>query len=137
MAVAARVCRPHDAAFADAALGAARKAFAWATAHPGVLFSNPPGVNTGAYGDRDCGDEVLWAAAELWRTAGGGDPRGGPRRGRRGRRPLRRERPPGEPHHAPAKMYLDEEASYATNEIAINWNAPLVFLLAGVGPAAR
>src|SRR3954469_4648902 len=32
----------------------------------------------------------------------------------------------------PAKMYLDEEASYATNEVAINWNAPLVFLLAGV-----
>ena len=37
----------------------------------------------------------------------------------------------------PAKMYLDEEASYATNEIAINWNAPLVFLLAGLGPVAR
>ena len=28
-------------------------------------------------------------------------------------------------------MYLDDQASYATNEIAINWNAPLVFLLAG------
>jgi endoglucanase len=34
----------------------------------------------------------------------------------------------------PAKMYLDEEASYASNEIAINWNAPLVFLLAGALP---
>ena len=34
----------------------------------------------------------------------------------------------------PAKMYLDEEASYATNEVAINWNAPLVFVLAGVLP---
>jgi endoglucanase len=32
----------------------------------------------------------------------------------------------------PARMYLDEEASYATNEVAINWNAPLVLLLAGV-----
>ena len=32
----------------------------------------------------------------------------------------------------PAKMYVDDQASYATNEIAINWNAPLVFLLAGV-----
>ena len=31
----------------------------------------------------------------------------------------------------PAKMYVDDQASYATNEIAINWNAPLVFLLAG------
>jgi endoglucanase len=36
------------------------------------------------------------------------------------------------PDLPPAKMYLDEQASYATNEIAINWNAPLVFLLAGV-----
>ena len=36
---------------------------------------------------------------------------------------------PGTP---PALMYLDEEGSYATNEIAINWNAPLVFVLAGV-----
>ena len=32
----------------------------------------------------------------------------------------------------PAKMYLDEQDSYATNEIAINWNAPLVFVLAGL-----
>jgi endoglucanase len=32
----------------------------------------------------------------------------------------------------PAKTYVDEEPSYATNEVAINWNAPLLFLLAGV-----
>ncbi len=31
-----------------------------------------------------------------------------------------------------AKMYLDRTGSYASNEIAINWNAPLVFLLAGL-----
>jgi endoglucanase len=30
------------------------------------------------------------------------------------------------------KMYRDVEAAYSMNEIAINWNAPLVFLLAGV-----
>ena len=35
------------------------------------------------------------------------------------------------PDLPPAKMYLDDQDSYATNEIAINWNAPLVFLLAG------
>jgi endoglucanase len=34
----------------------------------------------------------------------------------------------------PARMYLDDEASYASNENAINWNAPLVFLLAGTLP---
>ena len=28
-------------------------------------------------------------------------------------------------------MYLDEQEAYAANEVAINWNAPLVFLLAG------
>lgn len=27
--------------------------------------------------------------------------------------------------------YVDDQESYASNEIAINWNAPLVFLLAG------
>jgi endoglucanase len=36
------------------------------------------------------------------------------------------------PNGLPARMYLDEEASYASNEVAINWNAPLVFLLGGV-----
>jgi endoglucanase len=34
------------------------------------------------------------------------------------------------PELPPAKMYLDEQESYASNEVAINWNAPLVFLLA-------
>lgn len=32
----------------------------------------------------------------------------------------------------PATAYGDEECSYSTNEIAINWNAPLVFLSWGV-----
>ena len=31
----------------------------------------------------------------------------------------------------PAKAYIDDEAAYAANEVAINFNAPLVFLLAG------
>ncbi|MGN0029577.1 MAG: glycoside hydrolase family 9 protein [Marinilabiliaceae bacterium] len=29
----------------------------------------------------------------------------------------------------PAKAYADQECSYSTNEVAINWNAPLVFAL--------
>jgi endoglucanase len=29
----------------------------------------------------------------------------------------------------PALSYLDMECSYSTNEIAINWNAPLAFLI--------
>ncbi|MCD9014621.1 glycoside hydrolase family 9 protein [Fulvivirgaceae bacterium QH1ED-6-2] len=30
--------------------------------------------------------------------------------------------------HAPDKAYLDHDCSYASNEIAINWNAPLAYL---------
>jgi endoglucanase len=34
----------------------------------------------------------------------------------------------------PAKAFLDVQGSYASNEVAINWNAPLVFALAGLLP---
>jgi endoglucanase len=34
------------------------------------------------------------------------------------------------PKQPPMKMWLDDEGAYSLNEIAINWNAPLVFLLA-------
>jgi endoglucanase len=68
MAIAARTYRPFDAAYAAKALEASRRAFGWVKENPGVLFNNPKGIGTGAYGDRDCADEILWAAAELWRT---------------------------------------------------------------------
>jgi endoglucanase len=70
MAIAARVYRPFDAAYAERCLEAARKAWDWVDAHPDVVFKNPAGVSTGEYGDADCGDERFWAAAELWRTTG-------------------------------------------------------------------
>ncbi len=35
----------------------------------------------------------------------------------------------------PARRFVDEQASYASNENAINWNAPLVFLLASTLPS--
>ncbi|MGD1155448.1 MAG: glycoside hydrolase family 9 protein [Terriglobia bacterium] len=69
-AIAARVYQPFDRNFAAKNLRAARKAWAWAERHPDVTFKNPPGISTGEYGDADCGDERLWAAAELWRTTG-------------------------------------------------------------------
>jgi endoglucanase len=34
------------------------------------------------------------------------------------------------PLGAPMRMWVDDERAYSMNEIAINWNAPLVFLLA-------
>jgi endoglucanase len=70
MAIAARAFRPFDRAYADRALAAARKAWAWVELHPDVVFRNPPGVSTGVYGDANCSDERLWAAAELARTTG-------------------------------------------------------------------
>lgn len=68
MAIAARTYRPFDPAYAVKALDSARRAFAWVEKNPGILFTNPKGIGTGGYGDRDCTDEILWAAAELWRT---------------------------------------------------------------------
>ena len=34
------------------------------------------------------------------------------------------------PDTIPARAYIDNSGSYASNEICINWNAPLVFVLA-------
>ncbi|WP_124847657.1 glycoside hydrolase family 9 protein [Acidipila sp. EB88] len=70
MAIAARCYRPYDASFAAHCLAAARKAWTWASQHPDVPFTNPPSIGTGGYGDPHCGDELAWAAAELWRTTG-------------------------------------------------------------------
>jgi endoglucanase len=69
-AIAARVYQPFDRDFAARNLRAAQQAWAWAERYPEATFKNPPGISTGEYGDADCGDERLWAAAELWRTTG-------------------------------------------------------------------
>ena len=68
MAIAGRVYRPFDAVYAQNCLRAARQAWTWLDKYPHVRFRNPRGVGTGEYGDGNCGDERLWAAAELWRT---------------------------------------------------------------------
>jgi endoglucanase len=54
---------------------------------------------------------------------------GGPNAGRQDA--VLKKLPEGLP---PAKVYADDEGSYASNEIAINWQAALVFLLAGSLP---
>jgi endoglucanase len=69
-AIAARVYKPFDAKFAAQNLEAARRAWLWAEKYPNATFTNPAGVTTGEYGDNNCADERLWAAAELWRTTG-------------------------------------------------------------------
>jgi len=69
-AIAARAYQPFDRNFAAKNLDAARKAWAWTEKYPNVTFRNPPGISTGEYGDDNCSEERLWAAAELWRTTG-------------------------------------------------------------------
>ena len=71
-AIAARVYRPFDAKFAARNAEQAREAWTWSGKYPNVAFKNPPGITTGEYGDVQCADERLWAAAELWRTTGEG-----------------------------------------------------------------
>jgi endoglucanase len=68
MAIAARVYKPFDAVFAAKSLRAAESAWTWLEKFPNARFRNPGGVSTGEYGDQQCGDERLWAAAELART---------------------------------------------------------------------
>ncbi len=68
MAIAGRVYRRDDASFATRTQRVAVNAWRWLTANPNVTFKNPKSVVTGEYGDDDCTDERLWAAAELWRT---------------------------------------------------------------------
>jgi endoglucanase len=70
MAIAGRVYEHYNPAFAARCLRAARQAWAWLGKYPNVTFNNPPGVGTGGYGDRNCADERLWAAAELFRSTG-------------------------------------------------------------------
>ena len=69
-AIAARVYKPFDAAYAERCLRAARQAWGWIEKHPDAIFHNPRGVSTGDYGDGNCADEHLWASAELWRSTG-------------------------------------------------------------------
>jgi len=70
MALASRIYRPFDADFADRALTAAKKSYAWLENHPEFLFEHIKECGTGGYGDRSDIDERLWAAMELYRTTG-------------------------------------------------------------------
>jgi endoglucanase len=40
------------------------------------------------------------------------------------------------PQLPPMRMWLDDQGAYSLNEVAINWNAPLVFLLAAAHASA-
>jgi len=73
MAAASRVLAPFDKQQPGRSaryLAAAEAAWAWAQAHPAVLYEQPADILTGAYGDKRVDDEFSWAAAELLATTG-------------------------------------------------------------------
>jgi endoglucanase len=49
-----------------------------------------------------------------------------------GPNPGQQDKCAGYPTAVPARSYVDSTCSYASNEIAINWNAPLVYLAAAL-----
>lgn len=49
-----------------------------------------------------------------------------------GPNPGQQDRCAGYPSSLPALSYLDAQCSYASNEVAINWNAPLAYLAAAI-----
>jgi endoglucanase len=51
-------------------LAQAEKAWAWAKAHPQILYKQPADVKTGEYGDTSLVDEWYWAACELFVATG-------------------------------------------------------------------
>ncbi len=64
----ARIFRPFDAAFSEALLAAAERAYAAARAHPALLAPDDSQNGGGPYNDDYVGDEFYWAAAELFIT---------------------------------------------------------------------
>ncbi len=65
MAQASRIFHKYDEALAKSMYTAAIRAYDWAIENPEQIFTNPSGVNTGEYGDRNVADEFVWARAEL------------------------------------------------------------------------
>ena len=72
MALASRIYKDVDGAFADTCLKASEKAWEYLKANPNANggFHNPNGIVTGEYGDRTDTDERYWAACELYRSTG-------------------------------------------------------------------
>jgi hypothetical protein len=74
-ALHARLIRPSRPERAGRALAAAVAAWEFLQGHPqwpreGKRYRNPPGVHAGEYADPSARDNLLWAAAELFRTTG-------------------------------------------------------------------
>lgn len=66
-ALASRVYKKYDSAFATKLERAAMKASIWLEINKGLSFEEAKGCTTGGYGDMCDVDERLWAATELYR----------------------------------------------------------------------
>ncbi|MEA1048321.1 glycoside hydrolase family 9 protein [Lamprobacter modestohalophilus] len=75
-AIFSRLIRPYDADRADQVLAAALEAWDYTQSHPfwppeGTLYQNPEELpGGGEYASRTAKPDLLWAAAELYRTTG-------------------------------------------------------------------
>ena len=71
LALAYRVFRSFDEAFANRMLLSAEQAWNWLQAHPDFIpFTNPEGVRTGRYSSRSDHSNRFWAACELYAATG-------------------------------------------------------------------
>jgi hypothetical protein len=74
-AIHARLLAKQRPARAATVLAAARHAWQFLQTHPqwpaeGERYHNPKGINAGEYSDPSAQDNILWAAAELYRSTG-------------------------------------------------------------------
>jgi len=74
-ALHARLIRPYRPQRAAQVLAASKAAWEFLENHPqwpaeGRRYTNPPDVRAGDYADGSAKDNILWAAAELYRTTG-------------------------------------------------------------------
>ncbi len=68
LAQASRIYKDIDPSWSDLALSASQRAWNWAEQNNNIAFRNPEDVSTGEYGDDYFGDDMYWAAAELYLT---------------------------------------------------------------------
>ena len=68
-AMAARIYKPYDSLYSRQCLNAAIKSYNFLAANPADHQPNQSAFSTGGYGTTDP-DDRLWAAAEMWETAG-------------------------------------------------------------------
>lgn len=134
MAQAARIFEHYQnelPGLSDSCISAAVKAWEWAEKNPDVEYNQQkmnrqydPEVNTGAYGDKTpMHPHHRLSVADGVREPAPGLLAGGPNA-----RAASQDECDSYTSTVAEEVYTDDDCSYASNEIAINWNAPYVYL---------